>query len=301
MALSELLQQFLKINVMIKKIFIHSYLILLILIGCQEEPSESPTKGYLKCYVDESLYNVIKDEADLFMNLYPKTKIDLIPVKAREGIAAVLNNESEMFVSSRELNSEEKKYAQKTKSEIRLFKFCYDGIAVISNKKFVEEKINLLDLKNLLTGKSKKYKIIIPERNSGIFEYISSHLLSKNQLANVEIVNSESDVIKKVSTTNNSLGLVGLNTLKGITGIKVLKVGTNENNITSSVYYEPLAGYLINGSYPLARTTYIFLNEIGIGVASGFTTFLTSSEGQKVVMKNDLGPATVPVKLIQLN
>jgi len=300
MALLELLQQFLKINVMIKKIFTYSYLILLILIGCQEEPSETPTKGYLKCYVDESLYNVVKDEADLFMNLYPKTKIDLIPVKAREGIAAVLNNESEMFVSSRQLNREEQEFAQKTKSEIKLFKFCYDGIAVISNKKLVEDKINLMDLKNLLTGKSKKYNVIIPEKNSGVYEYITSHILLENQLAGAVIVNSESDVIKKISVTNNSLGLVGLNTLKGITGIKVLKIGTNENNITS-VYYEPLAGYLINGSYPLARTTYIFLNEIGIGVASGFTTFLTSSEGQKVVMKNDLGPATVPVKLIQLN
>lgn len=285
-----------------KKLFKYFVIALFILLfGCKDEPRETPTKGYLKCYVDESLYNVVKDEADLFMNLYPQTKIDLIPVKAREGIVTVLNNESEMFVSSRELNNEEKNYAQKIKSEIKLFKFCYDGIAVISNKKFVEEKINLLDLKNLLTGKSRKYKIIIPERNSGIFEYISSHLLSENQLANVDIVNSESDVIKKVSIINNSLGLVGLNTLKGIKGIKILKVGTSENNILGSTYYEPLAGYLVNGSYPLVRTTYIFLNEIGIGVASGFTTFLTSSEGQKVVMKNDLGPATVPVKLIQLN
>lgn len=285
-----------------KKLFKYFVIALFILLfGCKDEPRETPTKGYLKCYVDESLYSVVNDEADLFMNLYPQTKIDLIPVKAREGIVTVLNNESEMFVSSRELNNEEKKYAQKIKSEIKLFKFCYDGIAVISNKKFVEEKINLLDLKNLLTGKSRKYKIIVPERNSGIFEYISSHLLSENQLANVDIVNSESDVIKKVSITNNSLGLVGLNTLKGIKGIKILKVGTSESNILGSTYYEPLAGYLVNGSYPLVRTTYIFLNEIGIGVASGFTTFLTSSEGQKVVMKNDLGPATVPVKLIQLN
>ncbi len=285
-----------------KKLFKYFVIALFILLfGCKDEPRETPTKGYLKCYVDESLYNVVKDEADLFMNLYPQTKIDLIPVKAREGIVTILNNESEMFVSSRELNKEEKNYAQKIKSEIKLFKFCYDGIAVISNKKFVEEKINLSDLKNLLTAKSRKYKIIIPERNSGIFEYISSHLLSENQLANVDIVNCESDVIKKISVTNNSLGLVGLNTLKGIKGIKILKVGTSENNILGSTYYEPLAGYLVNGSYPLVRTTYIFLNEIGIGVASGFTTFLTSSEGQKVVMKNDLGPATVPVKLIQLN
>jgi len=273
----------------------------ILLFGCKDEPRETPTKGYLKCYVDESLYNVVKDEADLFMNLYPQTKIDLIPVKAREGIVTILNNESEMFVSSRDLNNEEKKYAQKIKSEIKQFKFCYDGIAVISNNKFVDDKISLLDLKNLLTGKSRKYKIVIPERNSGVFENVTSHLLLENQLSGAEIVNSESDVIKKIRTANNSLGLVGLNTLKGIKRIKILKVGTNESNILGPSYYEPLAGYLVNGSYPLVRTTYIFLNEIGIGVASGFTTFLTSNEGQKVVMKNDLGPATVPVKLIQLN
>ena len=71
--------------------------------------------------------------------------------------------------------------------------------------------------------------------------------------------------------------------------------GTDDN------YYKPYVAYLLSESYPLVRTTAIFLNDIGVGLASGFATYLTSHDGQKVVADNNLGPATVPVKMVELN
>lgn len=273
----------------------------LLFYSCEKQRTETPTKGYLKCYVDESLYNLIYDEADLFMNFYKDAKIDLIKVKAREGIASIFNNEAEMFVSSRQLNKEEMNFIKNNHLEININKFCYDGIAVIGNRNFPNDKIQLQELIDLMANTKNKIKVIIPEKNSGIYEYVISNLTKEEDLKNVEIVLNEIDVIDKVRKNNNIIGLIGLNNLKNIDDVKILKIGVWDNSINGISYYYPHPGYLVNASYPLQRTNYILLREIGTGLATGFTSFLTSNEGQTIVMKNNLGPATVPVKLIQLD
>lgn len=273
--------------------------LILIIWGCEQEKKETPTKGYVKCLVDESLINVMEDERKQFLDLYQDTKIDLQIVKAREGIAAVLNGEAKMFISSRALNSEEREFIQKTKSDATIFKFCLDGLIVIANLGCPIDSIKIDELNDILLGKNKNYKIFLPEANTGIYEVVKNDFLGGKDPAGGNILNSEKDVIQKVTNTKNSLGLVGLNPLKDNKRVKILKVGSGGNAFVKSAFYEPIPGYLVNGSYPLVRTTYIILNEVGLKVGSGFTAFLTSYEGQKIVLKNNLGPATVPVKLRQ--
>jgi len=158
------------------KIVLIIIFILLIIFGCDEKPNKLPTKGYLKCYVDESLFNVISESAKLFTKLYPESKIDLVVVTAREGIVKILNNEAELFISSRALNDEEENYIEKNNHGVKVFKYCYDGIVVITNKNSNPNKISLTDIEEGLT---KKYnnKFILPEPNSGVYEFIKSQVL----------------------------------------------------------------------------------------------------------------------------
>jgi len=156
-------------------------------------------------------------------------------------------------------------------------------------------------LKNLLLGVDKKYKITIPEQNSGVYEYLKNDLLEGKEPVNVSIAQNENEVINKIKEGRSVIGIVGFNTLKDFNEIKTLKIGIKENYSTGTTYYEPHPGYFVNGEYPLMRANVILINEIGLRVASGFTTFLTSTEGQKIVLKNNLGPAAVPVKLNQIN
>lgn len=265
--------------------------------GCKER-TLSPIKGSLKCYVDESLYNIVKAERDTFVVLYKESKIDLITVKAREGIASILNGEAKMFVSSRNLNEEEKTFLKTQKSEMRSFKFCYDAVVPIVSGKDAKEKITLDEIKKLLRGETKGYTVFVPEHNSGVFEYLKENLLDKQEPKNVSIVKSEEETINRVKETKKSIGFVGLNTLANITGVKILEVGSKVRSDGEVLYYKPYVAYLVSQTYPLIRTTTIFINDYGIGLPAGFSTFLTSYEGQKIVSKNNLGPATVPVKMV---
>ena len=254
------------------------------------EKSETPIKGSLKCYVDESLFNVIQVEKDTFMVHYKQSKIELFKVKAREGIATILNGDISLFISSRNLNDEEKTYFEKTNLPIRAFKFCYDAVVPIVNKKDPADKVTMDEIKNFLSGKPTRFRIYVPEPNSGIYEYLKRNVLDGKELTNVSVVKSEEEVIQKIKTVKNALGFVGLDNAHG-DEIKILQVGVMRRD-GEALYYDPYVAYLISQTYPLVRTTAIIINDPALGVASGFASFLTSYEGQKIVSKNNLGPWT---------
>jgi phosphate transport system substrate-binding protein len=126
-------------------------------------------------------------------------------------------------------------------------------------------------------------------------------LLDKQEPKNVSIVQNENETINKVKSVRKSLGFVGLNSLSSIKGVKILEVASKIRSDGEGLYYYPYVAYLATESYPLIRTTTIFINDYGIGLAAGFSTFLTSYDGQKIVSQNNLGPATGPVKMVELN
>jgi len=271
---------------------------ILIFTACNERQI-SPLKGSLKCYVDESLYNVVKTARDTFVARYPGSSIELVSAKAREGIAAVLNKEAKNFISTRGLNAEEMTFSEKSKLDLRYFNFCYDAVVPIVNVNDSKFQITVQEIKSLLSGQTKNYKVFVPEHNSGIYEYLKENVLDKKELQNITIVKSEEEAISKVKAARKGISFVGVNTINDVKGIRVLELGSKIRSDGEVLYYKPYAAYLITQNYPFTRTTTIFLNEIGIGLASGFATFLTSFEGQKIVAKNNLGPATVPIKMVK--
>ncbi len=269
-------------------------IMMLFISGCGPEPRETTTKGSLKCYADESLYSMVVEQRDSFVSTYPASKIEVEKVKAREGIVKILNGEIQMFVSSRGLTDDESKFVEKTKSEVKVIKVCYDGLTVIVDTNHPAVRLTTTQLKQLLLGESKQYKVFIPDQNSGVFENLKIELLENKKPSGAFVVKNEEDVVKSVIKNKSSIGVVGLNIARESKGIKILRIGTDERSATGGEYIEPVAGYLSNGEYPLIRECYIFLNEIGTGLGTGFATYMTFTQGQTIVLAHDLGPATVP-------
>jgi len=277
-------------------LFIIPMILLLFVSGCGPEPRETTTKGSIKCYADESLYSMVVEQRDSFVTTYPASKIEVEKVQAREGIVKILNGEIQMFVSSRGLTDDESKFVEKTKSEVKVIKLCYDGLTVIVDTNHQAARMTTTQLKQLLLGESKLYKVFIPDQNSGVFENLKVELLENKKPSGAFVVKNEDDVVKSVIKNKNSIGVVGLNIARESKGIKILRIGTDERSATGGEYIEPVAGSISNGEYPLIRECYIFLNEIGTGLGTGFATYMTFTQGQKIVLAHDLGPATVPLR-----
>jgi phosphate transport system substrate-binding protein len=58
---------------------------------------------------------------------------------------------------------------------------------------------------------------------------------------------------------------------------------------------------MAQGQYPLLRDVMIVSREARTGLASGFMAFMASDKGQRIVLKSGLVPATMPIRIIEVN
>ena len=266
--------------------------------GCQE-PQVTPTKGYLNAAVDEAVYPVVIKESVVFDTLYKTAKIDLKKVTPFDGIAGILNGNYKMLVSTMGLNQKQQDFVNNNKIGLNIFKFCYNAIAVIAPKNSSIQNIRIDEIQSLLLGSSNNIRIVIPQTNTGTYQYILDKILNGKAPKNVEVVPSDSAVFAVVKNSTDKIGLLSFNTVQDSSEIKFLKVGEFNQNKLDDNYYEPHPGLVYKDYYPFKETVYIYLNEKGRSVASGFTTFLTSYLGQKIALGQNLAPAAVPVKINQ--
>ncbi|HUX60515.1 MAG TPA: substrate-binding domain-containing protein [Ignavibacteriaceae bacterium] len=266
--------------------------------GCQE-PQVTPTKGYLNAAVDEAVYPVVIKESVVFDSLYKTAKIDLKKVTPFDGIAGILNGNYKMFVSTMGLNQKQQDFVNNNKIGLNIFKFCYNAIAVIAPKNSSIQNIRIDEIQSLLLGSSNNVRIVIPQTNTGTYQYILEKILNGKAPKNVEVVPSDSAVFAVVKNSTDKIGLLSFNIVQDSSEIKFLKVGEFNQNKLDDNYYEPHPGLVYKDYYPFKETVYIYLNEKGRSVASGFTTFLTSYLGQKIALGQNLAPAAVPVKINQ--
>ncbi len=266
--------------------------------GCQE-PQVTPTKGYLNAAVDEAVYPVVIKESVVFDTLYKTAKIDLKKVTPFDGIAGILNGNYKMLVSTMGLNQKQQDFVNNNKIGLNIFKFCYNAIAVIAPKNSSIQNIRIDEIQSLLLGSSNNIRIVIPQTNTGTYQYILDKILNGKAPKNVEVVPSDSAVFAVVKNSTDKIGLLSFNTVQDSSDIKFLKVGEFNQNKLDDNYYEPHPGLVYKDYYPFKETVYIYLNEKGRSVASGFTTFLTSYLGQKIALGQNLAPAAVPVKINQ--
>ena len=68
-----------------------------------------------------------------------------------------------------------------------------------------------------------------------------------------------------------------------------------------SGFYQPYQAYIAQKSYPLVRDIMMISREARSGLASGFMAFVASDKGQRIVLKSGLVPATMPIRIVEIN
>ena len=65
--------------------------------------------------------------------------------------------------------------------------------------------------------------------------------------------------------------------------------------------YRPYQAYIAQKQYPLLRDAIMVSREARSGLASGFIAYVASDKGQRVVLKLGLVPATMPIRIVEVN
>ncbi len=275
-----------------------------VFFGCQES-NVSPTKGSVTVEVDPAVFPIIQTEKNAFDSLYTNAKVELKAVTPLEGMVNLLNNKSRMFVTPRYFDQKQLDFIRNQKLDIQINKFCFDAIAIICSKHNNTNKLRVDEIKSSLLGITKNYTFVIPQSNTATFQFLKEEVLDNNNPKNFIVVPNDSDVLKKIEKSDDLLGIINFNIIQDSSKINFVQIGQIKNEIGQDStrnslqinYYTPHPGYLVKNDYPLKQTVYIYLNELEMTPASGFTTFLTSYEGQKIALGQNLAPAAVPVKI----
>jgi phosphate transport system substrate-binding protein len=290
-------------------------------VGKNTAPQETPTRGDIKITVDESFRPLLDTEVYTFTMLYTNAKIKPQYKPEYDVVNDFMNDSIKVIVTSKKLTEDQIQYLRDTLIIARTTTFAYDALALVLNKENKDTLLKYNDVKDIFLGKKTNWKdldpksklgginIIFDNTKSGNIRYFREQFDLKNDLpGNFFAVNSNAEVIDYVSRNPGSLGIVSVNWISdkddstSMSFIdKVNTAAVSRAFIDDGYYYRPLQGSIYSREYPFVREIYFISRETFTGLGSGFIQWATAEQGQRIVLKSGLVPATMPIRLVQIN
>lgn len=280
--------------------------------GCNssDAPTDTPTTGKLAICVDETYKPLIDSEIDTFNSIYKYAEVTVSYKAESEVFNDLMNDSVRLIVVPRKLNKEELKQFEKWQIVPRITKIAYDAVALIGSKDLQDSSYTIAELKTLLVTEGKnsgpnKIKVVFDNNNSSTISFLKEKTGATNFSSNCYALNSSNAVLDYVSKEKNSIGIIGVNWISDkddttnfsfLKSAKVLEISQGLN----SESLKPYQAYIAQKTYPLYREVYIISKEAYTGLGAGFTAFVASERGQRIVLKFGLVPATMPVRLVEI-
>jgi phosphate transport system substrate-binding protein len=295
-----------------------------ILISCksrgQKEILDTPTSGNIKISVDESFQPLIDTEVYTFTSLYQRAQIKAEYKPEFDVVSDFMNDSVKVMVTSRKLSDNQVQYLRDKLTIARTITFAYDALALITNKENLDTLVTYNNVKDIFKAQVKNWKgidaksklgkinVIFDSNKSGNIRYFKGLFEISDSLGgNFFAVNSNPEVIDFVSRNPDAMGIISVNWISDkddpvsrsfLKKVNVLAI--SQEFINDGSYYRPYPGSIANRSYPFVREVYLITRETYKGLGSGFIQFATAQQGQTIVLKSGLVPATMPVRLVQV-
>ncbi|MBR5332958.1 MAG: substrate-binding domain-containing protein [Muribaculaceae bacterium] len=314
-----------------------SILVVVLLSSCNSgarKPVTTSTSGTITLMCDNSFENIMQQEIDVFEFQYPKAHILARYLPQRDVIDSLMQLKTRAIVTARDLTEAEKKELKKNKRIVRSKMIAVDALALIVNPENTIEMISRKEIGDILTGKLTEWndvepskmgdiRIVFDHENSSTVQYMRDSLMNGEPFGpNIHAQGSIKGVFEAVKKNKNAIGVIGvswitsdmrsgeastqdlvnqLNDEGGVSmaefdnSVKVLKVMGNTREA-----YKPYQQYIYDGRYPLFRQIYMIIASAGGSLEHGFFSFVTSFNGQKLIMKTGVMPAVMHPQIVQL-
>lgn len=292
-----------------------------------EKPTftDTPTSGEITIVCDESYQPLISVESDTFHSIYQRAAVHVKYLPEGEAFKELVNDDSvRLIISSRELNQSEKDYFNSRKIIPRVTKVAIDAVALVVNLDNADTLMKFEQLKSIVTGNFTSWKKINPQSpldsmvlvfdksGSSNARYLQQMFqLDKTAIpANWFATNSNAEVADYVSRNKNALGVISVNWISDrddpmtdqfLSKIKVVELSPPDTSQFAGAYYKPYQAYIALKQYPLTRDVYMISREGRNGLGTGFASFVAGDQGQRIIRLMGMLPATMPVRLIQVN
>jgi phosphate transport system substrate-binding protein len=298
--------------------------LLFILVSCsggtKRALTETPTRGNIRIVADESFQPLIETEVFTFTHLYENATIKPLYKPEFDVINDFMNDSVKVIVTSKKLSDYQIQYLRDTQIIARTSTYAYDALAIVTNKENKDTLLKYNTIKDIFIGKVRNWKevnpksklgdvrVIFDNTKSGNIRYFKELFEIKDSLStNFFAVKNNAEVIDFVSRNPDALGIVSVNwisdkddslSMSFINKINVVAV--SQQFMNDGNYYRPYQGFIYDKSYPFVREIYLISRETFAGLGSGFINWACAEQGQRIVLKSGLVPATMPIRLMQI-
>ena len=281
----------------------------------------TPTTGKAAITTDETFRPIIEAELDVFKAIYGYTEFNAKYVPEVEAFDQLLKGEVELIVASRQLSKAELSILNQKKIFPRQTKIAVDAIAMIVSPKSTDTLITVNQIRDILTGKIQRWdqikkgsatgqiKAVFDNTKSSIINFlVDSVCKGKFDKTNVFALEYNRDVIEYTSSHPGVLGFIGASWISNSNDslhlsfhkrIKVMSV--SESSMPNSENsFKPYQAYMVDKIYPLTRDIYIINAEPRNGLVTGFSSFVASDKGQRIILKAGIIPAVAPTRVVNM-
>jgi phosphate transport system substrate-binding protein len=299
--------------------------VMVLFYACNHSPrkftDETPTRGNTRIAVDESYQLLADAELFTFQSLYKDAKVNPVYLPEDSILKLFLADSVKVIITSRKLTDNEDAYLKSRSIIPRTTKIAFDALAFIINKSNPDPLIRYNMLRDILTGKTSKWKQVNSQSKLGDIKVVFDNPGSNNVRTIMNkfgmtgslpgycyTVSKNSEVISFVETHPEALGIISVNWISDprdsishsfLNKIKVVSL-TSEYNSDGGDFYSPHPAYIANGEYPFIREVYTINRETFAGLGTGFTSFVAGGSGQRIILKMGMVPATMPVRLVEI-
>jgi phosphate transport system substrate-binding protein len=270
----------------------------------------SGISGNISSVGSDTLNNLMTLWAEGFKAKYPNVKIQIEGKGSSTAPPALIEGTAQFGPMSREMKSTEidafeKKYGYKPTA----IKVAIDALAVYTHKDNPIKGLTLTQVdgifsstrkrggKNIakwgdvgLTGEWANRPISLYGRNSasGTYGFFKEHVLSKGDYKpTVKEQPGSSSVVQGVASDLGSIGYSGIG--YRTSGVNAIAIGATKEKV-----FEPTYENALNGTYPVARFLYIYINQKPNAapdkLVHEFVRFVLSKQGQEIVIKDGYYP-----------
>ena len=227
-------------------------------------------------------------EAETFMKMNAGQSITVIGGGSGVGLAALLDNTTDIAMSSRPLKMDERIKLQDAGRQYKEVIIAYDALSVIVNPLNKVSKLTREQIEGIYTGKIKNWKEVggddlqivaySRETSSGTYEFFKEHVLNrKNYASTVLNMPATGAIVQSVSQTKGAIGYVGLAYME--TTVKDIQVSYDKGKTFVPASFANAK----NKTYPIVRPLFYYYNTSLEKKVKPFIDYILSAEGQKVV------------------
>lgn len=262
----------------------------------------SALAGTITVKGSDTLVILAQKWAEIYMGQHSNVKIQVSGGGSGTGFAALQNQTTDLCNASRKAKAAEVAkcvtvFGGKRPTE---YKVALDGLSVYVNAENPVKELTLGQLKDIFSGKVKNWKdiggadapitVYSRENSSGTYEFFKEHVLQGQDFAaSAQTMPGTASILQAVAKDKNGIGYGGAAYGAGAKHLLVKKDETSPG-------VEPSEENVLNGTYPIWRHLYVYVNPaLDKGEIAAYLKWIRSDEGQKIV--KDVGYYPLPKNL----